>query len=412
MIGNMRKVAVFGLNFSYKQIILTDTELTFVENHYSQDFSGFDILIYVSDTFRFEYERGAFGQSLLVDASAEAIRREKEFRVALEQGKIVCFIGSNSNDHVTSRILNSIKIYSNSISTDHSICSTLIVKRSEFKPFLANVGATRIFFDGKNVDDIICTTDYNLVVGFSKCIGKGMVLFIPCIFGSAEKKYVIENIEKLVNGLVSFSAKKIFETPSYLENIKFKNEETAILRIKELTEKEIKPLKEKVAFYSQLKRVLWFGDSMLVEVTCTFLENMGFKTRIIDIGEEDFWLLADGKQIAIVEVKGLNNNLKREDLAKADAHREARQVPHLTSLLIANTFMTAQSIDRKNEAISTNVIEKAVQLNMIITRTLDLFYIYNYMDQNNLTYTWLLDCINGKKGWLTMQGNKIILKEK
>lgn len=412
MTGNIRRVAVFGLNFNYKQMILNDTELIFVDNNYSQSFSGFDFLIYFSGAFRFEYERGAFRQLVLIDASAEAIRREKEIRVALEAGKIVCFIGSDSNDYVISRILNSIKAYSKCISTDQSICSNLIVKRSEFKPFLSNVGATRIFFDEHYLDDIICTTDFGLVLGFSKSIGKGMVLFIPCIFGSTERNYIVENFEKLVNGLISFSAKKIFETPSYLENIKFKNEEIALSKIIELTEKEIKPLKEKVAFYTRLKRILWLGDNTLVEATCAFLENMGFKTKIIDIGEEDFWLLEDGKEIAIVEVKGLNNNLKREDLTKADEHREARHVPHLTSLLIANTFMTAQSIDRKKEAFPANVIEKAIQLNMIITRTLDLFNIYNYMEQNNLTYNWLLDFINGKKGWLTMQDSKITFKDK
>lgn len=122
-------------------------------------------------------------------------------------------------------------------------------------------------------------------------------------------------------------------------------------------------------------------------------------------------MLKDGKEIVIVEAKGLNKNLTREDIAKADLHREARKVPEMTGLLIANTFMTAQSMDRKNEAFPPNVIEKAVISNMIITRTLDLCLLYDYLEQNDPSVN-LLDVILGKRGWLTIQNNHIVFKEK
>jgi hypothetical protein len=223
--------------------------------------------------------------------------------------------------------------------------------------------------------------------------------------------YVIDIVEKLVKGAVSFSIKRDSEAPRYIDAVMFRNEQSALTKIREITQKEIIPLQEKVNSYSSLKRILWLGDNKLVQSICAFFEKMGFQTKVTDIGEEDFWLLDAEKEIAIVEVKGLNNNLTREDIAKADTHREARDVPHMTGLLIANTFMTAQSIEKKNEAFSTNVIEKAVHSNWVITRTLDLFNIYDYMEQNNLSYTWLLNLLIGKKGWLTMQNNKIAFKE-
>lgn len=408
MSENKLKVMVFGFNFN-KQIILNNTELSFVDNLHAQNLSGFDFLIYLPEVFPFKYEGHIMGQHL-VEAPAEAIRREKEIRIALEQGKIVCFIGYDACDYVISGVLDSSKIYERYIHDNRAICSNVIVKRSEFKPFLATVGASRIYFDKNTIDDIICTTDYDLVLGFSKNVGKGKVLFIPCTFGSRQLTYLVDNLEKLVNGLISFTAKKNLEAPSYVDKYQFKNELNTALRIKEITEKEIMPLQAKVAFYAQLKRILWLGDNKLVEATCNFFENLGLKTKIDEIGEEDFWLLTDEKEIAIVEVKGLNNNLSREDIAKADTHREARQVPDLTGLLIANTFMTAQSIDRKNEAFSTNVIEKAVLSNMIITRTLDLCNVYDYLEQNKLTYKSLLEAIIGKKGWLTIENNRITVK--
>ena len=60
--------------------------------------------------------------------------------------------------------------------------------------------------------------------------------------------------------------------------------------------------------------------------------------------------------------------------------REAREVPNLTGLLVANTFMTADSLEAKDQPFLPNVIEKAVSTNLLITRTIDLGRIFDHLE--------------------------------
>lgn len=122
------------------------------------------------------------------------------------------------------------------------------------------------------------------------------------------------------------------------------------------------------------------------------------------------WITAGKSRLVIIEVKGLNNNLTRQDIAKLDEHREAREVPNLTGLLIANTFMTADSLSNKDVPFPPNVIEKAVNTNLLITRTIDLCRILDYLEltESNPSSA-LTKIILGKKGWLTFQDGKIRL---
>ncbi|MFA5365010.1 MAG: hypothetical protein WC325_07530 [Candidatus Bathyarchaeia archaeon] len=109
----------------------------------------------------------------------------------------------------------------------------------------------------------------------------------------------------------------------------------------------------------------------------------------------------------IIEIKGLNKNLTRQDISKLDEHKEARKVPYMTGFLIANTFMTADSLERKDQAFPSNVIEKAINTNVVITRTIDLCRIFNHLELNESPSKIILEKIQGKKGWLTFKNGKI-----
>ncbi|MCL5949367.1 MAG: hypothetical protein M1490_02680 [Candidatus Bathyarchaeota archaeon] len=290
MSKNQKTVLVYGFNIIYQPVTLNDSVLVFMTEK-DNSFENFDTLIYFSGAYPFKYEMGAFRQQCLVDASNGAIRRIKEIRLALEQGKNVCFIGNDACDYVVSGVLHSFGINEGLLQDCGKIYSNIIAKRSEFKPFLDSVGATRIYFNKDQVDDVICVTNYDNLLGFSKNIGKGKLFFVPCTFGSNQMSYIVDNLENLVQGLDSFSAKKITEAPSYIESFKFKNEAITIKKIKELTEQELKPLEEKVSKYTPLKRILWLGDNGLVNALREFLETMRIKTKIAEIFEEDFWCL-------------------------------------------------------------------------------------------------------------------------
>lgn len=399
-----RQILIFGMS-GIKAIKFEYGEVVFADKDFGRSLAEYDIIVYAVGAFEHKYGKNNFFQRVLKTMPAEAIRREKEIAVALEKGKTVCIIGSHSEDYVVSGVLKSNKIGFNFIHQG-DIFRNISIKKSQFKSFLDDVGATQIGFYKNSIDDVICYSNNN-VTGFSKRIGNGLLLFLPCIWGSTEISYVIKHFEKLVSGLISYSAKLVEEPPDYIHQIQFAKEKGVKEEIDSITEKQIVPLERRLEFYKKLKSVLWLGNSSLVKATDNLLKKMGFQTDIDEIYEEDLWILKNQEKLIIVEVKGLNKNLTRQHISQLDEHREARQVPKMTGLLITNTFMTAESLESKDQAFPPNVIEKAVNTNVVITRTIDLCRIFDYLESKELSSQVLLEKIQGNTGWLTFKDGKI-----
>lgn len=120
----------------------------------------------------------------------------------------------------------------------------LEIKRSEFKPFLDDVGAISVFFNKESVDDVICCWLGDNVVGFSKRVGKGLLVFLPCIWGTHDINYLISHMKMLVTALVSYTARIIMEPPSYINQFQFSNEKDLRVKLEKITREEITPFKD------------------------------------------------------------------------------------------------------------------------------------------------------------------------
>jgi hypothetical protein len=403
--SQMKKILFFGFS-GIKSVELDVGKIDFEDKNSAEHFSNYEIIIYQSGSFKHKYRQTSWRQSVLEEVPPEAIRREKEIQVALEKGKIVCLLGSHAEDYVVAGVLNSNKIPYNYLD-NRKIARNLIVKRSEFKPFIDDVGASKVWFPKDYVDQIICVAYESTVMGFSKQVGKGTMLFIPCMWGSNDIAYIVDHTTKLASALISFSAKIMSIAPDYVEEYEIADERSIKEKIDRIKSTQIAPLENRLEYYRKMKSILWLGDRSLVTATKDFLENIGLQVEIDEINEEDLWLIKQKEKLVIVEVKGLNKNLTRQDISKLDEHREARQVPDLTGLLIANTFMTSSSLENKDQPFPPNVIEKAVNANLLITRTIDLCKMLNHLEKSGVPSKTFLDAIIGKKGWLTFKNDKI-----
>ena len=401
-----RQILVFGME-GIRPVKFENGLLMFGGSDQTQHLAEYDLIIYCVGAFKHKYQRGILNQQVLATIPAEAIRREKEIRIALERGKTVCIIGSHAEDYVVRGLFESFNITFGPIKFGE-VLTNLKITKSQFKTFIDNVGATQIGFGKDTVDDVLCYSYYN-VVGFSKRVGNGLLLFVPCVWGSKEIAYRIKQFESLINGIVTYSAKIIETPPEYIQHFQFNKEKGIQEKIEKITEEQIMPLEKQFDFYKGLKSILWVGDNPLVKATDNLLKSMGFETLIDEIYEEDLWIMKDQKKLIIAEVKGLGKNLKRQHISQLDEHREAREVPDMTGLLIANTFMTADSLERKDQAFPPNVIDKAIRTNVVITRTIDLCRIFDYLDSEELSPQIVLDNLLGKKGWLTFRDGKITI---
>ena len=339
----------------------------------------------------------------------EAVRREREIFNALERGNVVCitFLFDDLVIRVLKRIGIGMKLW-------EEPRADLIIKRSEFSSFLKKFGSAKFFYHG-DFDDIICETEVKHVVGFAQKVGKGVLIFLPCYVlrrQFSDGDFLNEFLPVLLDGLKTYLPRIQYEPPNWIDSYRFPNE-AVIVSEKEELEKEIEMRKNSIEGYLRLKEILWFRGDELVNSVMNFFNEMGIEMRRDEIYEEDFWIKEQGKETVIVEVKGLEKNLKRPHISQLDEHRGAREKPdNFPALLVVNSFNKARSLKEKDQDISPNVIKKAVNTNVLILRTLDLCNAYYLIERNILDSKTLLNLIKSETGWLNVTASGYQIKKK
>jgi len=341
--------------------------------------------------------------------SVEAARREREIFNALDKGKLVCLIFKI--DQLLNRVFKRAKINFNVWGRPRVDLKT---RRSEFESLIKGFGSTKYDWMG-DFDDIISETKDGKIVGFSKKVGKGVLVFLPCympINDFWDIEVMKDFLPCLLKSLENYSPRIQYKPPTWVDSYCFPKEEPIISEIERL-QRELDGREEFLKDYNKLKEVLWFRNDQLVTSSMNFFKAMGIETKRYEIHEEDFWITEKDKEIVIVEVKGLDKNVTRLHITKLDEHKMAREKPdEFPALLIVNTFNKANSLEEKDKAISPNVIKKAVKTNILLIRTLDLCNYYYLMEKENFTSTQLLDLFKTETGWLkvTQSGYNIIKK--
>ena len=394
----MSKIKILGVGFVEFRTSKDEYELIAKPNVSNcPNFNEFDVVIFCSGLFYLPKEEGLFGPRLTeegVKRERQMIAREKELLNALEDGKTVCFLIRNVDDELISRIEKKAGLRHKSLTEE---ATDLDIKRSEFDTFIKNFGVAQLYYLDEEVDDVICKVK-DLVVGFSKKIKNGNVVFLPCNPYSFERESLLLT---LTESLISYSTRLIEKIPDWIDSFVFPKEK----KIKdEITvyRKKIASKKPELDRYFELKSILWLGNNELVGKVRAFLREIGLMTKRNEIYEEDFWIVDDrGNEQVIVEVKGKNGNLTRPDISKLDEHRGAREKPDdFPALLIVNSFRDSKSLDEKDKEISPNEVKKAVRTNVLVMRTIDLCNIYILIEKNRMKPEKFLDLIKKEKGWL------------
>ena len=384
---------------------IDDLELFFVTPEMPDSLSGFNPIIILGGTAMY-VEEGPKRDS-------EIARREREIFNALGKGNLVCI--TFGVDELLFRVLDRIGV--NLLRWEKPKVD-LVVKRSEFSSFLKKFGGTKYHFSARpnvNFDDIICKTTGEALVGFSKKVGKGVLVFLPIYILYEKLEYpdfMSEFLSALLNTLDIYLPKIQYKPPDWINSYRF-FEEMPLVSKQEKLQKEIDKIEKSLEKYLKLKEVLWFRDDELVKVVMSFFKQMGIETRRDEINEEDFWIVERNKETVIVEVKGLDKNLKREHISKLDEHRSAREKPDdFPALLVVNSFNKARSLKEKDNPISANEIKKAVRINVLLLRTLDLCNAYYLMERNKLKSSQLLKVIRTETGWLKITPSGYEIKKK
>lgn len=376
-----------------------DWEVFFIPPEHPESFAKHNPIIVFGGTLDTEN---------ITERISEASRREREIFNSLEMGNLVCLIFRL--DILTYRVLNRLNIQFGVWGMPRV---DFHIRRSEFTSLLKKYGETKYEWQG-DFDDIICETEDGKIVGFAKRVRKGTLLFLPCYISldKLEHSDIIEDfLPALLDTLKKYLSKTHYQPPDWADSYRFPNERVTLSKLKKL-EGEIVEVEKLLERYSKLKQILWFRDDELVEAVTSFFDKIGIKTKRDEIHEEDFWIVERNKETVVVEVKGLDKNLKRPHISKLDEHRGAREKPDdFPALLIVNSFNKAKSLREKDKDISANEIKKAVRTNVLVVRTIDLYNAMFLMEKEKLTTSDFLRIIKTEKGWLKVTSSDYEIKK-
>lgn len=415
-----------GIEHPNNIIVNRDFELEFSSFDTTNKFQNYDGVVLFQSTFeRMKYVENPYSESYL-DVKYnrdELVRRRNELSQLLEKGGFVCFLIHShfidytryehdlKNTDLTKIYLNIDSFFRESLNGDYLISK---IYRSEFGQFLKNYGIARVKYNyysdwlDKNIRKICGIDSYNLT-GFILFDNR---YFIPCRLPSKDE--VEQFFMTLVSALVATSKKLVQEIPSWVDEYKFKEEEK-ILDEEVKLQKQIEELNNKKDIYKRHKRCLCYDGELLVESVTEILKE-GFGLNLDDKKDEhleDRAILDDkNNEVALIEIKGSNENIKNPNIYQADSHRGRREKPaDFPSVLIVNTFIKpSNSIQEKLREIGSEQIKLAVDKKVLVMRSIDLLNLLYLKEDGKVKKEEIIGILTKEYGWLCVSQDNYEVK--
>ena len=292
------------------------------------------------------------------------------------------------------------------------------VYRNEYNRYLEDYGVCQTYFNVKyssvarSVKVICGREDY-----YTGMIVEDHLFVLPCLAPDADEASTVKLFSTVATAMLETISKLSHEIPTWIdEGIVFPQERKIKEQVEELN-KERAILNSKIDIYRDYKGCLALSGETLVESVATIFESffqfrVKRETKLID-DLKLFMPEADKDElIALVEVKGVNSGVKRENINQADSHRERLSLPLTTPvLLVVNTKQDAKSLKEKELEVASEQIKKAVQDNILIIRTLDLVRIMTLVEDGKVSVEGMLRIFQSEKGWLTTTEDRVEVRK-
>ena len=227
------------------------------------------------------------------------------------------------------------------------------------------------------------------------------IYYIPALLPKDDewKQFIIE----ATTPIVKIHNKRRLELPGWVNEVPL-GPEGSLRKELEKSENRIKEIMEQLANLSKFKRVLIeTGDDLVHSVSLLLRETTDLEVDSKDDKKEDCRLRdKSGNVIALIEVKGINGNVKMSNVSQTFEHRERTPgCENLPAILIANTFIgTARSEEEKDKAPEEEQIALAERHNVLVLRTLDLLRMYNSVLLGRVKKEDIARLLVSKVGWI------------
>lgn len=257
----------------------------------------------------------------------------------------------------------------------------------------------------------------NLALRNGKSVGmiiRDNLFFVPCLLPEQRSERKEEFFRLLTDAVVTCVKKLRVELPPWADEFLLPSEQ-ALLEEQAQLSSRLEVLEKERSALSRFKRILVGDADALVDEVVNLLTNgFGFKVSDDDTYREDIRILNDNGEPAIFgEIKGTTRGVKREYINQADSHRERAGLPsQFPTILIINTHTkNARSVEEKDQAVASEQVKHAVNMNVLIIRTIDMLNLLVMMQKHRVSQADILTMFKTHVGWLKVSGDEIQIQK-
>jgi hypothetical protein len=242
--------------------------------------------------------------------------------------------------------------------------------------------------------------------------GRGAIYTVPYLFAHPDEQFA----QLLADSITAHRADPGALMPDFLGELRLPGEDDVLRQIADV-EAELAELRGRAAYLQHFRLLLGRATGEGLEALVIEALNVVFKGTEYraedrpDVRAEDFWIVGPDGDLAIAEVKGVNANVRRENVNQVDNHREAggltQEVP---GLLIVNTFRGSETLGEREQPVPEQAMSRATNSNVLILRTRDLYNLVLRKFDGADASKELLDALRAGGGWLEVTPDAAIVK--
>jgi hypothetical protein len=309
----------------------------------------------------------------------ELDKRSKETRALIQKGGIVCLLLTDpfiardrerdfGGTDLSKRLLAWFQINREDLGTRVTHVKTKLNELLEFWRLYGAAWSSLLPRSREATKTLVSLSNGTTV----SVVVNGNLFIIPTLLPDSTESAIQEYFRILSDGVISLWERLREELPEWAAEYRFPGEADLIDAQIKLA-REMSDIEQNLKSFCRLKRILVLQSEPLVDAVLeVFNATMPLKAKREEAFREDLKLVdSDGRAVALVEVKGVSGGVGREQVNRADSHRErAGMSATFPSLLIVNTRMKAStSISDKDQSVER---QHAARNNVLILKTLDL----------------------------------------
>jgi hypothetical protein len=359
---------------------------------------------------------GLFGEKtfVLVDKSL-LLERERQVFNLLRDGKWICFLVGEITDQIAQGL------HSEPIS-DTDLCKRILnafmidrrrryrleiplelkVRDEEFEPYMSHYGRPTTVFE---LPQDLPTERHAIAWLGNGVVGMeidAQLFFLP--FESTRRTLEVAThiLTLLTPAINQYRRDRIIAVPDWVDEFHFKPEEPLYLEINDLLGK-LNRLESELASLKDYKAILASSGIYLRNKLVALFESVfDLKVQCIDREERFLVVKDDDSPVALVESEGIQGGVQTASIERLARARRQHGLRDLfpAALLINNDMAVTNVGERSATSIGSDVLEAAVQQNVLIMRTIDLLFLLNHLEKSPNKKGRMLHLLTSGSGWL------------